>query len=250
MAHHLYHLKEKIRYRVKARHHKGFGIHSPYLFHLISSVLQGRHPYYCFGRIETKRQEFNLKPLLAGHPSFVTKHKYRKKAHNRQIIFRIIQDARFRTLLELGTSSGIETQYMALANQKARCITVTKSAGLADAAKKGFQEQGLDQIELHLLKPQDTLSKFIDQLENLDFVLFNQLESPGEEWTLFQQCLVKKNDSSIFVFMNIHENPAKARVWKDIRNSQDIQVAIDLFDLGIVLFNPELEKRKYVIRTK
>jgi len=241
MTHHFYQLKGAIRYRINARHHKGFGIHSPYLFHLITSVLQGKYPFYCFETIESLRKELNGKPTCFSR---------QKKAHNGQIIFRIIQDAKFKTLLELGTSSGIETQYMAFANQKAKCISITDSAESAAVARKGFQRQGLKQIELHLLKPEDRPEKFIENIDNLDFVLFNQIHDPQKYQALFQKCLCKRNNGSIFVFMNMHESPAKAQEWENIRIHQDVQVSIDLFDLGLILFNPELEKKKYVIRNK
>ena len=66
MAHRFYNLKGKIRYRLKARHHHGFGIHSPYLFHLITSVLQEQYPYYYFGGIESLRKELYTKPVSSG----------------------------------------------------------------------------------------------------------------------------------------------------------------------------------------
>ena len=241
MAHHFYQLKEAIRYRINARHHQGFGIHSPYLFHFIASVLQGRYPFYCFETIESLRNELYNKPRLFSQ---------QKKAHCGQIIFRIIQDAKYKSLLEIGTSTGMETQYMAFANQRAKCISVTDSAELAAIAQKGFQIQGLKQIELHLLKPEETSETLINKLENLDFVLFNQIPDPEKYQDLFQKCLGKRNNGSIFVFMNIHESPGKTQVWEKIQNHQEVQVTMDLFDLGIILFNPELEKKKYVIRNK
>ncbi|MDD4921839.1 MAG: hypothetical protein PHS30_05110 [Bacteroidales bacterium] len=234
MAHCLYQLKQQIGYRFKARHYKGFGIHSPYLYHLITSELQGKHPYYSFERIESVRKELNI-------------NQNKKEVHCGQIIFRIIQDAQFMTLLELGTNRGMETQYMAMANQKARCISVTNSAELAVQAQKGFQKQGLNHIDLQLLKPQEKLTGIINQLDKLDFVLFNQLNGAQECLDLFHQCLLRKNDGSIFVFMDIHENGDKTKAWKNILSNHDVQVTIDLYHLGIVLFKPELEKRNYVI---
>lgn len=249
MAHHFYKLKEEIRYRFKTRHHKGRGIHSPYLFRLVTSVLQEKHPYYYFNSIESLRKEIYINPASLNKRHFITRHRGAKEARCGQIIFRIIQDAQSETLLELGMSTGLETQYMALANQKARCITMTRSAELAATAQKGFQKQGLKHIELHILEPEETPGNIINELETLDFVLFNQLGSE-ECLDLFTQCLRKKNNGSIFVFTNIHGKPDTTQTWKKIRVNKNVQVTMDLYNLGIVLFNPELEKRNYVLRTK
>jgi len=242
MAHHLYKLKERIRYRINARHHKGFGIHSPYLFHFINSVIQIKYPYYHFRQIESLRKD-----LTSNHKSL---RRNKKEAHCGQIIFRIIQDAQFKTLLELGTNLGMETQYMALANQKARCVTVTKSAELAALAQKRFQKQGLNHIELEILQSEETPFKVIDKVDNLDFVLFNQSFISHDILDLFNQCLPKKNNGSIFVLMGIHGRPEMTRAWKKIRADKNVQVTMDLYNLGIVMFNPELEKKNYVLRTK
>lgn len=250
MAHHFYKLKERIRHRIKARHHKGFGIHSPYLFHFINTVIQIKYPYYHFRQIESLRKDLPTNYKSLRYVDFIARRRNKKEAHCGQIIFRIIQNAQFKTLLELGTNLGMETQYMALANLKARCITVTRSAELAALAQKRFQKQGLNHIELKILQSEETPLKVIEKFDNLDFVLFNQSFTSHDILDLFNKCLLKKNNGSIFVFLGIHGRPEMTRAWKKIRTDKDVQVTMDLYNLGIVMFNPELEKKNYVLRTK
>lgn len=250
MANHLHKLKERIQYRIKTRHHKGFGIHSPYLFHFINSVIQIKYPYYHFRQIESLRKDQTSNYKSLRNIDFIAHRRNKKEAHCGQIIFRIIQDAQFKTLLELGTNMGMETQYMALANLKARCITVTRSAELAALAQRRFQKQGLNHIELEILQSGEMPLKVIDGVENLDFVLFNHSFISHDILDLFNQCLPKKNNGSIFVFMGIHGRPEMIEAWKKIRTDPNVQVTMDLYNLGIVMFNPELEKKNYVLRTK
>lgn len=250
MTQQFYHIKERIQFRFRARHQKGFGIHSPYLYRLITSVLKGKYPYYYFRGIESMRKDFNKDSNNSFKKKFITRRRYKKEAHCGQIIFRIIQDAQFETLLELGTTTGMETQYMALANQKARCVSVTESVQLATEAQKGFLKQELQNIELRLLKPEETPGTVISELDNIDFVLFNQIDKTQDILDAFNQCLLKKSKHSIFVFMRIHGNTERGRIWKEVRKNPEVQVTIDLFNLGVMLFNPELEKRNYVIRSK
>jgi len=241
MNHPFYKLKELICYRLKTRHYNGHGIHSPYLYRFVTSILQEKYPYYCFEQIEVQR-----KTSSDGHPNL----RNSKKAHCGQIIFRIIQDAPFRTLLELGTSNGMETQYMAMAKPKARCLCVTKSDELAALAQKRFQKQGLDKIEVHVPQSEETPAKFLKNIDCLDFVLFNQIPNPQDMLDLFNLCLHKKKNGSIFVFMGIHENPEMKNVWQNILTNVYVQVSMDIYDLGIVLFNPELGKKNYVLYSK
>lgn len=235
---------EKIIYNLKARHHKGFGIHSPYLYHLISFVLEERSPYYCYDQIESTRKLFK-KDIKSFHRS--------DKIDTRcgQLLFRLIQDAQFKNLLEIGTSAGFETQYMAFANQKARGITIALSAELTETVQK-FQEfnkkLGLKNIELRTLKPHDTTEKIINGLDSLDFVYFNECTGNLKVIDLFEQCFSKINNGSIFVLNKIHINSEKKNAWAKIRMYPEVSVTIDLYDIGIVIFNPELEKNNYIIR--
>lgn len=248
MVHPFYRIKKRIVYRFKTRNRKGHGIHSPYLYRFITSVLQGKNPYYCFKQIEILQ-----KKIISENSTFLNsfgKHQQKKEAYVGQILFRIVQDASFNTLLELGTFIGMETQYMAMAKPDARCISVTRSPELAALAQKGFQEQALNHIELHLIKPEQDAASILSELDQLDFVLFNHISDAQEVQDLFKKCLPLNNNGSIFVFMGIHKNSKMDAAWKRISSHSKVQVSIDTYDLGILLFNPELSKKKYVLRTK
>lgn len=234
-------LKEKIKYRLKLGHHKGFGIHSPYLYRLISFVLEERYPYYCYDKVESIRKLFK-KEVKYFHRNDKT------DARCGQLLFRLILDAQFKILLELGTSTGFESQYMALANQKAKCISITKSVELAEVVQKYKEKLGLKNIELKILKPDETVEKTINELGTLDFVFFDESIGNLNVIDLFEQCFSRRNNGSIFVLNKIHIDYEMKKVWEKIQMYPEVRVTIDLYDMGIVIFNPELEKYNYVIR--
>lgn len=212
----IYKFKEKIRYRLKTRHHKGHGIHSPYLYRFISSVIQEKYPYYCFEQLENQSEFAD---------SYISRQQYNKDKRCGQILFRVIQNAQFLHLLELGTTTGFETQFMSMANPKAKCISISKSADLAT-------------------------STILNQLQTLDFVFFNKMAGYQNILDWFNLCFGIKNNDSIFIFKDIHENPDMKNAWKKIKTKEGVQVTMDIYDLGIALFKPELEKRNYVLNTK
>ena len=241
MSHIFQNIKERIIFQYKASHHNGRGIHSPYLFRLISGVLEETCPYYCFDQIESTRTL--LKKVLE------TSYK-NDKAYSfcGQMLFRLIQDAQSRILLEIGTTAGLETQYMAFSSQKAKCINITDSVELAEILQKDNEKKGLKNIELKILACGETLESKINQLDSIDFVYFNESVGNLKMADLFNQCLLKKNNGSIFVLNKIHVDSEKKKVWKKVQMCPDVRVTLDLYDLGIVLFNPNLEKNNYVIR--
>jgi len=250
MTHPIYKLKEHISYKIKARHRYGHGIHSPYLYHFVTSILQDRHPYYCFERIESSRRESSKGLILKTVDSFLRRRRSKEEARCGQIIFRIIQHEKIKTMLEIGTLTGMETQYMTLAKPKARCITVTSETETAANTQKLFQKLGLNQIEMHLLKSEANLTTILKECDTLDFVLFNLLSDPLQIPDLFNLCLSKKQKGSIFVFRNIHGSPEFTKIWQSLRQNVQVQVSIDIYDLGILMFNPEYGKKKYVLSKK
>jgi predicted O-methyltransferase YrrM len=252
MSHQIHKIKKRIQHRFKAGHNRGFGIHSPYLYRLITSVLEEKCPYYHYARVESLRKELKTDLCLFDKR---TKNRFsfrynKTEAHCGQLLFRLIQDGHYQTLLELGTTTGLETQYMALANSEARCLSITSSAELAAIAQKGFIKQNIQNIVLQIVQNDKDIENIINSLERIDFVLFNNILSSKRISDLLESCLLKKTNGSIFAFKNIHSNPDNDKLWKKIRKRADVQVTMDLYHLGIVVFNTELEKRNYVIRIK
>ena len=48
----------RIRYLCSAKHRKGHGIHSPYVYHFLNYVLYEKSSYYCYDAIERYRKQY------------------------------------------------------------------------------------------------------------------------------------------------------------------------------------------------
>jgi predicted O-methyltransferase YrrM len=75
---------------------------------------------------------------------------------------------RFNTILELGTSLGITTGYLALGNQQANVITMEGSVAIAEKALENFRDMNLKNVKLVQGNFDDTLSKVLTALERID----------------------------------------------------------------------------------
>lgn len=42
---------QQIKYTVKASHFRGYGIHSPFIFKVVSDLIYAKHPFYSFGEL-------------------------------------------------------------------------------------------------------------------------------------------------------------------------------------------------------
>ena len=130
--------KKYLHYYFTASNGKGHGVHSPFVFEFINNVLKDTKQYDCYSSIEKQRQlllqnENAIEVEDFGAGSSVMKSNKRvikqiaasslKPKKFAQLLFRIVRYYKPETILELGTSLGITTAYLAKGNHNATVFT-------------------------------------------------------------------------------------------------------------------------------
>ena len=155
--------KRYVAYLVKARHWKGFGIHSPFVFDLVANLMREPYPYYDFQKITAWRQalmrskeKVDITDLGAG--SAVARTTTRRLADvvrygsiprkYGELLFRLVRRFNPETIIELGTSAGISSLYLALPNRKSGFFTIEGCNNMASIASNTFEQFGLNHITL------------------------------------------------------------------------------------------------------
>ncbi len=253
-----------LSYYLSASNGKGHGMHSPFIFHFITKVLNEKKHYKEFETVEALRKEMledetvlNIRDFGAG--SSITKTNQRtissiaknaaKPKKFGQLLFRMVKAYQPETILELGTSLGITTSYLSLAKPDARLITMEGANEVAGIASKNFKESGLGNITIEQGNFDNTLPVVIHGLSSVDFAFLdgNHRQQPTENY--FYQLLSKINNHSILVFDDIHWSKEMAAAWDTIKSHPSVRCTIDLFFIGIVFFRPEFhEKQHFTIR--
>jgi len=219
LIHIIHRPRAKVQHLIRAKRANGGGIHSPYLFRFVTTVLNSKWPYYAFEALEEV------------HPNEEKRSRFRfrkKEPHLVQrMIFRIVQDQQPATMLEIGNRTGIDTQYMVNACPKATCKSLTYAPGTNNNT---------------------TLQAMLSQFENLDFVLFNAPAERTQRMNEFRMCLQKPHENALFAVKHIHQTPEQAFTWKLMRNHPEVRASIDLYSLGILFFRNDLPKCRLRIK--
>jgi predicted O-methyltransferase YrrM len=253
-----------LQYFLTALNGKGHGVHSPFVFEFITKVLNDKTEYSCYKEIEQLRSQLkNDNTLLtiedfgAGsrmHASY--KRKVSEIATNSlkprkfsQLIFRMVNFYKPLNVLELGTSLGITTAYIASADTNNKVITMEGAKEVAAIARKNFQSLQLKNIKIIEGDFDTNLSRVLNDLPSVDFAFVDGNHRKEPTIKYFEQLLLKTTNNSILVFDDVHWSKEMEEAWEYIKQHFSVTLSIDLFFIGIIFFRHEqLEKQHFTIR--
>ncbi len=251
-------------YYLNASNGKGHGVHSPFVFDFIKFVKNDSRVYECYSSIEELRRELLQNKTLIevedfGAGSTILKTKQRviykmaqsslKPKKFAQLLYRIVQYYKPYTLLELGTSFGITSAYLASGHASATLHTLEGSPAIAAIAQSNFTRLGLSNAQLIQGDFAQTLRPLLNDLPVVDlaFVDGNHRREPTLQY--FESLLPKTNEQSILIFDDIHWSQEMEAAWEHIKAHPSVTLSIDLFFIGLVFFKKDFkEKQHYSIR--
>ena len=132
-------------------------------------------------------------------------------------------------IAETNCSTGITTCYLASANNNATIF--------AFEINKEYAIKFNENINVLELKNINLFSNDINenQQAKYDFVVINNVETINELW--LNELILKMQQKSFIAFNKIHCNTATESIWNKIKKLSNIITTIDLFDVGIIVFN-------------
>jgi predicted O-methyltransferase YrrM len=256
--------KKYFQYYFEAHNGKGHGVHSPFVFDFIIHVLNDKKKYDCYSKIESLRKQLLVNNTTIevedfGAGSAVIPFKNRKikdiassslkKKKYAQLLFRIAKYYQSKTIVELGTSFGITTCYLASASRDSKVFTFEGAKNIAKIASENFKKISLKNIELIEGSFEKTLSVNKEKTENVDLLFIDgnhRKKATLEYFNFFQK---KSTTKSIFIFDDIHWSKEMEEAWKLIQQHDSVTLSIDLFFVGMVFFSTDFKvKQHFTIR--
>lgn len=244
---------------LSARNTRGYGVHSPYIFHFTKYVIDNKSSYYVFSAIEKIRLQLKKDNRVLNLTDFGTGNKQQnsiskiaskslKPAKYGQLLYRLSEYIKAQNVLELGTSFGLTTSYLAASSSGRKCVSLEGSQQIASLAIENFNKLCIKNIEIVVGNIDITLSKVLNDFERLDLVFIDANHKSEAVLSYFDQCLTKVQNESIVVLDDIHLTSEMEEAWEKIKEHPRVRTTIDLFQLGIVFFNTDLYKKHYKMR--
>lgn len=245
----------------------GEGIHSPYLFHIVRFILRDENTFYCFADIERRREmllacedelevvDFGSKGSPEGKPGQRRVSDIAARELERpqigQVLFRLVhfmgQHAqRPLEILELGTSLGVTTAYLASADSRNRVITLEGSGAVLQVAQGVWRALRLENIEWQEGNIDATL--FIYAREKIDLAYVDANHTYEATMRYAAYLLPRMTEKGVLVLDDIHYSRDMERAWEALKADSRVTTSMDLYHIGLLFVDPHYLKRHYRIR--
>ncbi len=238
------------------------GVHSPFVYDFIETVLQQRVKPEQFHLIELSRKnmlrssaKINFEDFGGGKNSGLRSlsslaGNTARQAKYGQLLFKIIRRYNYQKCIELGTGTGITGLYQAMALQgEFPLLTIEGSKSLAEIARYNAKFCGLEnRMQVVVGEFDHTLDKALSAIRPIDLAYIdgNHVKEPTIEY--FETILPYCHNESMLIFDDINWTEGMKQAWHYIKNHPSVTVSIDLFNFGIVLFRKEQEKEHFTLR--
>lgn len=256
-----------LRHALTAWNTTGEGIHSPYLFELVRFILRDENGYYCFADIEHRRELLlACRDMLdvVDYGSAGSKeglHVQRRvcdiaknhleSARVGQMLFRLVNwlgenEKRPLEILELGTSLGITTAYLAASDSRNRVLTLEGSGAVLRVAQGVWKALRMENIEWQEGNIDDTLYKYARERLDVAYVDANHTYEATMRYVHF--LLPRMQEKGVIVLDDIHYSAEMERAWQELKADSRVTTSMDLYHVGLLFFDPHYLKRNYKIR--
>ena len=242
-----------IIYWLSASNGKGHGIHSPFVYDLVTLVFNdNKNKYHCYAPIEAlrkqllkSRQELQITDLGAG--SRIADSSIRtigsiagsalKPAKYGQLLFRLANYMQAQTILEVGTSLGITTAYLAGSSSRANVFTMEGVPDIVKTAQQHFTRLGLKNIRLIAGNFDETLPQTLPEMGAIDLAYLDGNHRLEPTLRYFEQIFPFLHAKSLVIFDDIHWSAEMEQAWEAIKADPRVKLTIDLFFIGLVFFD-------------
>lgn len=243
-----------------ASNSKGHGVHSPFVFNLIKHVLNDNSVDPSFTTIEKERtrllkdasvievKDFGAGSAVIPYKNRVVKDIAASSLKNKKfarLFYRIVKYYKPETIIDIGTSFGITTAYLATAQPASKVFTLEGSERIAAIASKTFSNLKLKNVHLIEGNFDEQLPSLLQTIDVVDFCLVDGNHSEQPTLQYFNWLLKKVNSNSIIIFDDIHWSKGMEQAWNRIKAYPEVRLSIDLFFAGIVFFKEDFKHKQH-----
>lgn len=149
-------------------------------------------------------------------------------------------------IVELGTSLGVTTAYMAAMDSRNRVISYEGCPAVAEVAKANWKSLGISNIECRV--GEIDVQRLAAELDRVDVAFVDANHTYAGTRAYFNVLVEKVRAKSVLVLDDIHYNKEMETAWKEICADERVTSTMDLYQMGLVFFDGDYWKKNYRMR--
>lgn len=233
-------------------------IHSPNLFPIFSSCMNSPVSEKC-RKIEDVRKAYksdkstvHLNDHGAGSSVLNDEHKRTiseiassalSKPFQCRFMHRLVSYMQPNHVLELGSSLGISTAYLALGNETTKLTSVEGDPSIASVASNTFQSLNLRNIHL-VVSDFDSYFKTLTDSDKFDLVFLDGHHTYDAVLENVGKILPHVHEKTILIIDDIYWSKEMNRAWRELINLPVVTQSVDAFAFGMLFFSPDFKARE------
>lgn len=253
-----------LRYLILSGHSNGHGIHSPFVFDLVSRIFRNKNNRDIVLYVEKIRKKMisdtrsiAIKDMGAG--AFRNSgNKNRKVSEMARyssvsmkygiILSNMAKEFGEPCIIELGTSLGISAMYMALACPDTILHTIEGCDETAKMAAENFSQAQINNIDLHNGSFDERLPGILDSssIPGLVFIDGNHRKEPLLKY--FSIIAERSDSHTVVIIDDICLSHEMEQAWREIKDHSKVSVTIDIYRMGIVFFRKGISANHFIVR--
>jgi predicted O-methyltransferase YrrM len=259
----IYTVTRYARYCLFSRHKRGHGLHSPFLYNLVSITFRNKiNPGVVLMIEELRRKYCSDKRIIS--VTDMGAGSARMKGNNRRVseiakysalpekygilLARLASEFGKGSIIEFGTSLGFSTMYMAAVKPAVTVYTMEGCPSVASLAAENFRNAGLSNIRLLTGSFDDLLPELTEANVTPGFVFIDGNHRKEAVCRYFNWVAEISAPDTVIAIDDIHSSKEMGQAWEEIKYHEQVSSTVDIFRMGIVFFRKNISKGNYVIR--
>jgi predicted O-methyltransferase YrrM len=235
-----------------------YNIQSAFLYDFVNNVLDTSREYYVFKSLETLRKIMRKSGEMIPSEDYGAGSAYGtinqtipldkivrtavSNPHKCRKLFNLVNFTQAKKILELGTSAGLSSAYLAAADSNAEVLTLEGNRNLADVASRYHAKAGLNNIRVLPGRFEKNLNLALQSLGSVDIAYLDGNHRYDSTVQYFQEILRYCHPNSVMVVDDIYWSAEMTKAWQWIKNAPEVSLTVDVFNMGFVFLNPALSK--------
>ena len=254
-------LRSALHHFAFARYWNGHRVHSPFVYdfvrHVVSRKANDDKAALAVARhyrrqLKENSETIEIKDLGTGHDRH---ERISRMARNASVsdkcgrlLMRIVEHYKPLNIIEIGTSLGISTAYIAAPNI-GTIHTIEGNPSSAEMARTQLSKAGIGNVKSYEGNFDEILPNILRDVPHTSLAFVDGNHTYEASMRYFNMIAdTAKSNETIIVFDDIHWSEGMQRAWNEIAADSRVKTSIDLMHMGVVFFRSGCPKEHYSVR--